>query len=660
MAPRKRKTARQRAQDDKKTPVLTRRAFVLGGAGVAISSVLLARLYYLQFLQGDRYRTLADGNRIKLHLTPPLRGTITDRQDTPLATNEQNYRMLLRTDQSPNLEETLRHIDKLVPIGESRIAELAKRRPGRYAPPVLLKEYLTWDEVARIEFYSASIPGLVIEVGQVRHYPYGEAFAHVVGYVGKVTEDNLDDRDLLKLPDFKVGIDGVERKLELDLRGKPGVKEVEVNVHGMAVRELNTTLSTPGKEVHLTLNEKLQNYAYDLLKNESAAGIVLDLERGDILMLHSGPGFDPNEFSKGITSKYWKELQENKRIPLMNKAIFGQYPPGSTFKMLVGLAALESGIMTANDSVFCPGHFFLGNHRFNCWKPGGHGRMDLRTAVAHSCDTYFYTAAQRIGIDRISKMCEIFGLGQKYDLPVGTQSAGIVPSPEWKRKRFKQPWQAGDTINVAIGQGYVLTTPMQLAVMAARLATGKAILPRLVIPDEETIDSPLPEWDHLPVEDKHMTIIQEAMSMVTNSPGGTAYGRRITEPQYAMAGKTGTAQVRKITVRGQDQNTIPWEFRHQALFVAYAPVDKPRYAAALIVEHGGAGGVAATYVRDILLMAQKIEAVKRSDFKGIYTDAAASVVLPGELIGPMPDWSRMPFIPEAGEEELQPFVEGEE
>lgn len=638
MAPRKRKRSTpSRVEESKKLPILTRRSFVLSGLGITVSTILLARLYHLQFLQGDRYRTLADGNRIKLHLTPPLRGTITDRQGVPLATNEQNYRMLLRTDQSNDLEKTLHTINALVSLDDQKVADILKsRRPGRYAPPILLKEYLTWDEVARVEFYSASIPGLVIEIGQVRHYPYDAAFAHVVGYVGKITEDNLDDRDLLKLPDFKVGIEGIEKRLELDLRGKPGVKEVEVNVHGQVVRELNATLSTPGKDVHLTLNQHLQSYSYNLLRDESAACVVMDLERGDILMQLSEPAFDPNQFSMGITSKYWKALRSNKKVPLMNKAIYGQYPPGSTFKMLVGLAALESGIMNAGSTVYCPGHFFLGNHRFNCWKPGGHGTMDLRNAIAHSCDTYFYTAAQRIGIERIAEMCRTFGLGQKYDLPVGAQSSGIVPDPQWKRARFNQPWQAGDTVNAAIGQGYVLTTPLQLAIMTARLATGKNIQPRLVIPETELIDSPLPVWDSLPVTEANLKVVQEGMWRVTNSPGGTAYGRRIHDPKYAMSGKTGTAQVRRITVRGQDQNSIPWEFRHHALFVGYAPADKPRYACALIVEHGGGGGLAATYVRDILHTTQKIDAGKRSDFKEQYSGSSSSVILPGELIGPMP------------------------
>lgn len=621
-----------RRREKQQSPQITRRSLVLGGLAFSIGAVLTARLYHLQFLQGDRYRTQAEDNRIKLHLTPPLRGVITDRQGTPLATNEQNYRMLLRTDQVSDLEQTIAAINALTPLSDGIKEQLLTKRPGRYAPPVLLKEFLTWDEVASIEFHSASIPGLVIEVGQVRYYPYAGAMSHVIGYVGLVSENDLDDRDLLKLPNFKVGKDGVEKRLEQRLRGQPGVKEVEVNVHGLAVRELNTRLSIPGEEIHLTLDARLQNYTFDLLRDESAGCVVMDLERGDILALMSCPSFDPNRFSKGITTKYWNELRENERVPLMNKATAGQYPPGSTFKMLVGMAALEAGVITESQRVFCPGHFFLGNHRFNCWKAGGHGSMDFRNALSQSCDTYFYTVAQRMGIEKIADMAQRLGLGQTFGLPIGAERSGLVPTPEWKRQSYDQPWQGGDTINASIGQGYVLSTPLQLAVMTARIATGLEVTPRLVIPPREMPGSPLPRWKKLDIEPAYLQAARDGMFMVTNTASGTAYGRRIREPEYQMSGKTGTSQVRRITVRGQDQNSIPWKYRHHGLFVAFAPSAMPRYACGLIVEHGGGGGVAASYARDILLMAQKLRAAERSDF----LQGAPEAVDGGTFIGPLP------------------------
>lgn len=624
-----------RRSDERKLSQITRRSLVLGAAGLTIGSVLTARLYYLQFMLGDRYRTQADDNRIKLHLTPPLRGVITDRQGTPVATNEQNYRMLLRTDQVTDLKDTLDKVHALTPIADHVREQVLKKRPGRYAPPILLKEFLTWDEVASIEFHSASIPGLVIEVGQVRYYPYGEALSHVLGYVGVVTEKDAENRDLLKLPNFKVGRAGLEEALEDSLRGTPGVKEVEVNVHGIAVRELNTQLSIPGKEMHLTLDSRLQNYCFDLMSHESAACVVMDIERGDVLSLMSGPSFDPNRFSKGITTKYWNELRENERVPLMNKATSGQYPPGSTFKMVVGMAALKAGVIGLNERIYCPGHFYLGKHRWNCWKPEGHGRMDYKDAIAQSCDTYFYTVAQRMGIERMAEMAKAFGLGQYFDLQLNAQRSGLVPTPEWKRKSYNQPWHTGDTINASIGQGYMLATPLQLAVMTARIANGGlAVEPRLVIPHEETIATPPPQWPRIDIAPEYLTAAQQAMNMVSNTPRGTGYGSRIRNAEYMLAGKSGTSQVRRITVRGQDQNTIPWKYRHHAWYVAYAPVHQPRYAAALIVEHGGGGSsAAAPYVRDMLLMAQKINAGARSDFSD---SGKANIIDTRQFIGPMP------------------------
>lgn len=625
-----------RRSDNRKFSQLTRRTMVLGGLGLTVGTVLSARLYHLQFMMGDRYKTQAEDNRIKLHLTPPMRGVITDRQGVPVATNEQNYRMLLRTDQVSDLKTTLEEIDQLTPLDEGvKHTILSQRRPGRYAPPILLKEFLSWDDVASIEFHSASIPGLVIEVGQVRYYPYGEAMSHILGYVGVVTEKDLDDRDLLKLPDFKVGRDGLEKSLESELRGIPGVKEVEVNVHGIAVRELNTQFSIPGKEMHLTIDSRLQNYCFDLMSHESAACVVMDVQRGDVLSLMSGPAFDPNRFSKGISLKYWNELRNNKRIPLMNKAISGQYPPGSTFKMVVGMAALKAGVVKLGERIHCPGHFFLGKHRWNCWRVQGHGNMDYKDAIAQSCDTYFYTVAQRLGIERMAEMARAFGLGQYFDLSLPAQRSGLIPTPQWKRKSYDQPWHTGDTINASIGQGYVLATPLQLAVMTARIANGGlAVEPRLVIPEAEGISAPPPEWAAIDIAPEFLTAAQQGMNMVSNTPRGTGYGSRIRDPLMHLAGKSGTSQVRRITVRGQDQNTIPWEFRHHAWYVAYAPVHQPRYAAALIVEHGGGGSsAAAPYVRDMLLMAQKINAHARADF----TLSDNVEMLDGNhFIGPMP------------------------
>jgi penicillin-binding protein 2 len=316
------------------------------------------------------------------------------------------------------------------------------------------------------------------------------------------------------------------------------------------------------------------------------------------------PGFDPNIFSTGISSEYWKELSTDKKGPLLNKAISGQYPPGSTFKMLVGMAGLEAGVITESSAVYCPGHFNLGDHQFNCWKEGGHGTVNYHEAVAQSCDTFFYTVAQRLGIEKYADMARRFGLGQTHDLGMESEKAGIVPDPKWKQQRYKQRWTAGDTINCSIGQGYVLATPLQLCVMTARIASGLEVKPRLWAGEE-----PFTEFARLDVADEWIEATQSAMNAVVNGPTGTAHSKRIEDPRYAMAGKTGTSQVRKILQRGMKQELLPWEARHHALFVGYAPVEAPRYAICVAIEHGGGGASAAAPVaRDVLLKLQQFEA----------------------------------------------------
>ena len=378
-------------------------------------------------------------------------------------------------------------------------------------------------------------------------------------------------------------------------------------MHGVPVREISKQDSVPGETVKLTIDKRLQLFTSELIKDQSASVVVMEVDTGNVLTLSSMPAFDPNSFSKGIASDYWKELNENKKIPLMNKAISGQYPPGSTFKMMVGMAALEQGIATPSTSVFCPGHFDLGNHRFNCWKEGGHGTVNYKRAITESCDTFFYTMAQRMGIEPFSELSKRFGLGNIFNIGLVGEKPGIMPTPDWKQKRYKQVWTGGDTINCSIGQGYVLATPLQLCVMMARIAGGgRAVVPRLIVPEGEAT----PEFEPVGCKEETLRLTLEAMSDVVNTPSGTAYGKRIMEPRFTMGGKTGTSQVRKILVRGQDQSKIPWEHRHHALFVGFAPVDKPKYAVCVAVEHGGGGSAAAAPVaRDVLQKAQELAEV---------------------------------------------------
>ncbi len=598
------------------THSFTRRAVIFGAANVAAVSVLLGRLYYLQFQRGDIYKNLSEGNRVKLQLIAPVRGILLDRYGEVLADNQKNFRLYLDTEINRKPEKVLQSLAEILDLSPERIREIIKRAgTSRYSPPVMIKEHLSWDELAQFEFYRLNYPEIYVEAGQVRFYPLGDKASHLLGYVGalskkdvkedeEITEQAEEEMALGRLPDFKVGKNGVEKAMEPELRGVAGSRETEVNVHGLALRELKRDEGRAGKTIKLTIDKRLQLYASSRLGSESAAIVVMNVRNGDILALCSMPSFEPNAFSKGIKSKYWKELLENKRVPLMNKALAGQYPPGSTFKMVVGLAALKAGLVSPENHIFCGGNFMLGNHSFRCWKqPGGHGSVNLRDALAQSCDVYFFTLAQRLGIDRIAEMSRMFGLGELTGTGLPDEKPAIVPDNAWKRRRYNQQWQGGDTINVGIGQGYILTTPMQLTVMAARLATGLKVVPRL------TTEGPEPEFDPLPVSTAHLASVQEGMNAVTNSERGTAFGRRIKDPRFLMAGKTGTSQVKPLITHGVDQNKLPWEDRHHALFVGYAPVSAPKYAAAVIVEHGGGGAsAAAPIVSDVLLKIQSLDA----------------------------------------------------
>ncbi len=595
-------------RENDKQRIFSRRALILGGLQGAAFSILAGRLFYLQFMKADEYKTQAENNRIKLQLITPERGQILDRFGLPLATNEKNFRLFIdySTLKQKDFIASVEMLQTMLPLPEKRYKQLLKTRVSTASMPELLHEHLSWQQVSMIELNLLSLPGMYVDIGQVRHYPLKDEAAHLLGYVGAVSEDDLspDDPPLMRLPDFKIGKNGVEKMLEDELRGTAGIRQLEVNVRGVPVREVSNRESVPGKNIRLTIDRQLQDYIADYVKEESASAVVMEVDTGNVLALVSMPAFDPNSFSVGISSDEWDALNKNKKNPLMNKAITGQYPPGSTFKMLVGMAGIESGMFNTASSVFCPGHFMLGDHRFNCWKPEGHGTVNFHDAVVQSCDTYFYTVAQRIGIERYAEVARRFGLGQLYNIGLIGEKAGIIPDPEWKMKRFKQRWTGGDTINCSIGQGFVLSTPLQLATMTARMCSGRQVVPRLYVPD----DARPVNFDPIAIKESLLRVNLESMIDVVNSEMGTAYGKRIMEPRFAFGGKTGTSQVRRITQRGVDQKTIPWEQRHHALFVGFAPVDKPKYACCVVVEHGGGGSAAAAPVaRDILLKIQQLD-----------------------------------------------------
>ena len=591
-----------------------RRALVIGAAQLGVVGVLGWRLRSMQVEQADQFRLLAEENRINIRLLAPERGLIFDRNGIPIADNEQNYRVVMVREDAGDVGEVLAKLTEIVDIDPDDLArameEMKRRLPF---VPVTIADRLSWEDVAQINLNTPALPGIQAEVGLSRVYPWGADLAHVVGYVGPVSDYDLsriDDADpLLQIPKFQIGKTGAENKLEQTLRGSAGNRRIEVNAAGRIMRELDRKEGDPGKDIQLTLDSRLQSYTQARLDGESCGAVVIDLENGDLRAIASAPAFDPNLFVRGISVPDWTALNEDKYRPLAAKAVQGTYPPGSTFKMVTVMAAMEAGVVAADETVYCPGYTDVFNIRFHCWKRGGHGNINLHESLKQSCDCYYYEIAQRVGIDKMAEMARKLGLGVRHDLPLSAVAEGLAPDKEWKSRVRDEDWRIGDTVNASIGQGYVLTSPLQLAVMTARIATGRVVTPRLIrLIDGEAQPSGLGE--SLGINENTLRRVRASMNDVCNHRRGTAYRSRITDDAHKMAGKTGTSQVRRITpeerAAGVTKNEdLPWERRDHALFVGYAPYDNPRYAVSVVVEHGGGGSAAAAPIaRDILLQAQ--------------------------------------------------------
>ncbi len=589
----------------------TRRTAVLGGVKLALFGGLAARMYFLQVVESPRYRMLADENRINLRLLPPPRGHIVDRYGVPLAINVHNYRVVIVPEQAIDVPATLDTLSQLIEITDyDRKRVLREVRRKRAFVPITVRENLSWSEVSRIEVNAPDLPGISIEVGQSRYYPAGATAAHVMGYVAAVSERDLTGDPLLELPGFRIGKSGIEHEYDLVLRGSAGNSQVEVNALGRVIRELRRQEGRPGQRLILTLDMELQRFAMRRLSGlRSASVVVMDVHSGDILAMVSTPSFDPNAFNEGLSAREWRALVENPDAPLTNKVIAGQYAPGSTFKIAVTLAALENGV-APDYRVFCPGFMELGDQRFHCWKRNGHGLINMPDAVRESCDVYFYDIALKLGVDRIAEMARRLGLGHRLDIDLPGEKPGLIPTRAWKKRALGRSWRRGETPVAGIGQGYVLATPLQLVVMLARVVNGGyAVTPHLTRPALDD-GSPTPSADALfpplGLSERALKVLDQALDEAVNHPLGTAYRARILEPGRAMGGKTGTSQVRRITMaereKGKRKNEdLPWRERDHALFVGYAPVDRPRYAVAVVVEHGGSGArAAAPIARDVL------------------------------------------------------------
>ena len=603
--------------------LFTRRAALIAGGQLAIFAVLGARMFQLQVVEYDQYTTKAENNRINTRLLAPERGVILDRFDVPLAVNIQDFRVTMVSERTPDVDATLDAIHTVVPLLPERRERIKRdlKRQHKFLP-VLISDNLTWDQMAAIEVSLLNLPGVMIEEGKVRSYPLKSATAHVLGYVGVANEKDIEkDQDpLLSLPGFQIGKLGLEKQYESILRGTAGQAEEEINASGRSVRILKKNRGNNGKALQLTIDAELQFFTQNRLGSErSASAIIMDAFTGAIYAMASHPAYDPNVFSRGIPTTLWKELLEDPARPLMNKVISGQYPPGSTFKMMTALAGLEAGVISKDRKVFCPGHMDLGSHRFHCWNVNGHGSVNVCQALEESCDVYFYQIALEVGIDRIASVAKRYGLGDRLGLDLPSEQSGLIPTQAWKRQRLKQSWNKGETLVNAIGQGFTLATPLQLAVMTARLVNGGIeVYPYLAdqVGDKKTRFHRT--FNTLSSKPDHIALIKEGMDDVINGARGTARATKIKDKAYSFGGKTGTSQVRRISMeerrRGMKMDELNWSQQHHALFVGYAPLENPRYVATVVVEHGASGSAAAAPIaRDLLLETQKRQPeIKRS------------------------------------------------
>jgi penicillin-binding protein 2 len=584
----------------------TRRTLLMGGSGALVFTGIGGQLYNLQIRNEERYSLLSDDNQFSYRIQLPSRGAVLDRSGEPVAENRDSYRIFLIREQAGDVDAALDRLARYMPLGETRRERIMRdlARTPRFQP-VTVAEDLDWATFSKVNLHLPELPGVMPDVGEVRTYPMPQAFSHVVGYVQSAPPEIAGNDPLLRHPAFRVGRAGVEVARDEELRGSAGQLKVEVNAFGRVIRELpeQSRPATPGRDVALTIDAAAQRYALERMSGHSGAAVALDVQTGEVISLASAPGFDPNMFVLGIPSREFRELNENVHRPLFNKTLNGLYAPASTIKGMASLAGLREGVIRPGERIFCGGSTQLGNRRFHCWRRGGHGAVNMHEAIKVSCDIYFYELAARLGIDRLGETARLLGFGERFDIgiPMISQAAGNFPSAQWKRARHGQPWTTGDTYNTGIGQGYTQTSPIQLAVYTARMATGRMIQPSLY---RRAI---APRFGEIGFDPEHLQVVHDAHVGVVHEPGGTAYwplqGFGVEGVQ--MAGKTGTAQVYSITAeerarglrRSEDR---PWHLRNHGLFIGYAPADNPQYAVAVVIEHGGGGTVAAPIARDIL------------------------------------------------------------
>lgn len=569
----------------------SRRATVIGGLQAGIGVLLAGRMAYISVAENERYQLLSESNRVNLTLIPPRRGWLIDRNGKPIANNRSDFRVDIIPDRTPDKKGTVKTLAKLLSLEKEEIDRINKELNQTSSfQPVQVASGLDWEQYAAVSVRLPDLPGVSPRQGFSRYYPTGPAVGHLVGYVGIASAEEYKENPdpILITPGYKIGKGGLEKNFEDRLQGKPGAKRVEVTARGKIIRELETKPDIPGKPLQLTLDGDLQEYAARRLGPESGSVVVIDCATGDILTMTSMPSFDPNSFSDGIGVSEYGMLREDDHVPLRDKSLSGLYPPGSTIKPMHAMAFLQAGVKP-EETINCGGGRRIGDRFFNCWS--SHGQVDMAKGIYQSCDSYFYHFAQQVGFERVARFAKTLGMGQQFPIPVASQFYGTVPSPSWYEKKYERKWSRADTVNSSIGQGYYLSNPLQLAVMSARLATGRKLMPRLIL------EKKAPQPESLGFAEDHIDYVRNAMSDVVNG-AGTARRARLPLDDVKLAGKTGTAQVVSLSV--SDGRTGPWKYRDHGLFVCFAPVENPRYAAAVVIEHGGGSGAAYPVARDVL------------------------------------------------------------
>ncbi len=602
-----------------KSKLITRRMFILSSIKIAVFVSIIARLFYLQISENIKWRSLSDKNRLREWKIAPQRGIIEDYFGKKIAKNTQVFQLHMIPEDVPNLEELFFRLSRIINFNEGKkrnlIKRLKKRKPWE---PIIVSDNLSWSEFSRLNLFLHEIQGIKPVVSVARKYLEDGSSSHIIGYVSDTSVKDLENSELLReinVPGLKTGKNGLEKSLNEAMIGKPGLQRFEVNAYGKRIKELKLIQGTPGKNFRTTIDQEVQIFTNKLMKDVSGSVCVMDIYTGDIVCMVSSPTYDPNQFVHGISSEYWQTLISDKKKPLINKAMAGLYPPGSTIKPLVAFSALENDVISTKLTIQCTGSIELYGQKYHCWKDKGHGFMNLRNAIKQSCDIYFYEVARRLGIDRLSVTSKQFGLGKRVFENFYEERSGIVPDTKWKLKNIGKGWVLGETLISGIGQGYFQSTPIQLCLMMAQLANGGYAIKSRIVDDKYAIQPTIDAWreeftskssnlDFLNSKIKklyrnqeNIKFVLDAMYGATNEPMGTSYRSRLTKSEYIYAGKTGTSQIRRITAEERElelkQKDLPYERRDHALFVAFAPYKKPRYAISIIIEHGGTGSSAA-------------------------------------------------------------------